>query len=236
MLALTIAGICTLVSIALLTVGGVLVGIHNVAQDADGYSTSDAGRFEHPSQAITSEGVRIGADPHDFLDEAADIISIRSNATPVAAGDSIFIGIACEADVGAYLNGVAHAEVRNIDFPPLRVDYLERSGEAAPSAPRTLSMWAVSAEGSGRQSFDWPLDHGTWTLVEMNADGSPGIDVELSVGAKIGVMLVIGIVLPVLGGLGLLVAIVIFYIAFRQPPSVARPPAVAISPPPPPAA
>ena len=102
------------------------------------------------------------------------------------ASESIFIGIAREADVGAYLNGVAHAEVRDIDFPPFRVDYREHCGDATPIPPRALSVWTVLAQGSGRQSVDWPLERGTWNLVVMNADGSAGIDVELSVGAKIG--------------------------------------------------
>ena len=59
----------------------------------------------------------------------------------------------------------------------------------------------------------WPVERGDWSVVIMNADGSPGVSAGVSVGAKLGLMLWIGVglvavgaILAAVGGAAILVA------------------------------
>ena len=45
------------------------------------------------------------------------------------------------------------------------------------------------------------MKRGSWAVVLMNADGSPGVDAKVAVGAKVDSVLPTGITLAVLGGL-----------------------------------
>jgi hypothetical protein len=46
-------------------------------------------------------------------------------------------------------------------------------------------IWEASNQGSGRQSIDWEIEDGDWSVVVMNADGSAGVDAGVSAGASI---------------------------------------------------
>jgi hypothetical protein len=50
------------------------------------------------------------------------------------------------------------------------------------------------------QTLTWPVEAGEWAVVVMNADGSPGVRTDMSIGAKLGIVLWIAIALLVAGG------------------------------------
>ena len=115
-------------------------------------------------------------------------------------GGPVFVGIARERDVDAYLRGVGHAKLDDLDPP----EYVTSRGGAPRRPPTAERFWVASASGPGRQSVDWDVEGGRWSVVSMNADGDRRVVVDADVGAKVGWFLWVGIGLLV-GGL-LLVA------------------------------
>ena len=57
------------------------------------------------------------------------------------------------------------------------------------SAPGTQDFWVASATGSGARTLVWDPADGSWTVVVMNADGRPGIDVGADLGARMPALL-----------------------------------------------
>ena len=112
---------------------------------------------------------------------------VRLQATPTSSTTPLFVGIARESDVSAYLSGVA----RTVPGSGSNAD--EEIPGASPSvAPGDLDIWVAQASGDGTQSVLWTPSDGRWAAVVMNADGSRGVSASVDVGAR----------LPWLGGAG----------------------------------
>ena len=109
----------------------------------------------------------------------------------------VFVGIAREADVAEYLDGVAHAVVTEIGRKP---EYSERRGGAPEGPPADQTFWAASATGAGEQTLEWEPEDGSWNVVVMNADGSRGVAADLSIGGELDPLIWIGVGLLVGGG------------------------------------
>ena len=69
--------------------------------------------------------------------------------------------------------------------------------------------------GSGELEFEWDIEAGDWAAVVMNADGSPGIVADITVGLRSGALLVTGLVVLALGALLALAAVAIILVAVR---------------------
>jgi hypothetical protein len=67
------------------------------------------------------------------------------------------------------------------------------------SAPGTRDFWIASSTGPGARTLTWNPHSGSWSVVVMNADASPGIGVQADLGARIPAMLWIAIGLLVGG-------------------------------------
>ena len=61
------------------------------------------------------------------------------------------------------------------------------------SAIGLVGLLAASVAGKGTQELLWPSEGGRWTIVVMNADAHAGVTADVSVGAKTGILLPIGI-------------------------------------------
>ena len=46
--------------------------------------------------------------------------------------------------------------------------------------------------GAGRQTLTWKVQRGSWSIVLMNADGSPAVDARVSAGASIPLLTELG--------------------------------------------
>ncbi len=99
----------------------------------------------------------------------------------------MFVGIGPEADVEAFLAGVPHDEVTDVDYEPFSADYRRENpaGTARPGAPADESFWVASASGNATQTVTWDLEPGQWSIVVMNADGSAAVASDIELGGQI---------------------------------------------------
>ncbi len=148
-------------------------------KDADGYFTTDSERFATGTYALATEnldiddGVPGGNDPYGKVR-----FKVRSDG-----GAPVFVGIARSGDVDRYLGASAHATLTDLEVDPFRADYRTSGGDRRPAAPASQPIWETSANGSGTQTLTWEVEDGDWSVVVMNADGSPGVSTAISVGA-----------------------------------------------------
>jgi hypothetical protein len=227
--------LAVLIALGLLVAGGLLLWADRTQRDDQGFFTSPTELFETDANALVSDGFDITSsdasheDVPDFLLSEGRLGTVRVRASATQPGESIFVGIGPEDDVRDYLDGVAYDVVEDFDVSPFRVDYRRVAGTQEPAVPSQQPFWAVSASGSGRQAIEWPIEKGTWAIVVMNADGSPGVAVDLDLGAKVSFILWLAIGLLVAGGLLLLAGALMMAFALRgrEPPQEAAPAAAA---------
>ncbi len=187
--AIVLGGVAALVGLVLM-VGG--MGPMGEYRDADGFYMSDPLTVDRPTHAIVSADVnllrgRYETLTHDsvvlaFVDEPDDVRMQGVASEPGA----LFLGIGPTSAVDDYLGGVAHDAIThwNADRAAINeVEYATHQGTAAPGPPGTESFWVTSTLGTGRQTLDWTIESGDWTVVVMNADASSGVSAELAFGA-----------------------------------------------------
>ena len=191
--AATIVGsLIGLLALALLAGGGALLWADQTQRAADGWLSSPSRSFDTPARALTAErldlgDVRAGWAPH------LGAVRVRARAD---GGRAVFVGIAPQARVDAYLRGVAHTEVS--DVGPHGYHATLRAGTRVPGAPGDGGIWAASASGAGTQTARWKAASGHWAIVVMNPGGSRGVHVSAQVGARAPWLL--GLALGLLGG------------------------------------
>ena len=78
--------------------------------------------------------------------------------------------------------------------------------------PVDQDFWTVSASGDGEQELKWEARGGRWSVVVMNADGSPGVAADVEVGARSGAVTPIAVALIVVGGIITAAAIVLIVV------------------------
>ena len=192
-----------------LTVAGAIVGVlgalvvaaggtalWQTGSSDGGYISSGTHRFATTSHAIVTEGFKVDSDVPRWLIGRARITASSTEGKPV------FIGVARERDVDAYLANVGRSQIRNLEYGPFTVDYTNHAGTASPALPGSRSMWAASTSGTGEQELNWRIRSGAWRVVLMNADGSSGVSAEVKVGGTVDHALAVA--LGVTGG-GLLI-------------------------------
>jgi hypothetical protein len=187
-----IGSLLGLLALALLAGGAALLWADQTQRGADGWLSSPHRSFVTPTRALTAErldlgDVRAGWAPH------LGAVRVRARAD---GGRPVFVGIAPQARVDAYLRGVAHAEVSNVG--PHGYHATVRAGGRIPRAPAGAGIWAASASGPGTQTARWNAASGRWAIVVMNADGRAGVHVSAQVGARAPWLL--GLAIGLLGG------------------------------------
>jgi uncharacterized membrane protein len=223
---LTVVGtVLALVGVAIMLAGAGLMFLHT-QRDAEGYLTSPAFTLETDGYALaTDEALLLEADPGTDRVPFLDRLDLRIE---VERGDGeVFVGIAPEGEVAAYLEGVTHSEVERL-APGAGSRLAPVEGGRTPQPPTEVGLWTASAAGSAPLTLDGEAEAGRWAGVIMNADGSPGIDVTVSGAVRTGSRLPAGIAVTVIGLVLLLagVAMVVAGLAVSQPPARAVPPTV----------
>ncbi|HEY6745636.1 MAG TPA: hypothetical protein VI357_07945 [Mycobacteriales bacterium] len=192
-----------------------------------GYLTTGAATVQSRSYAVTVPDVGVDIRGPDQAYARQILGTVRIRATASDPGVPVFVGIARTADADRYLSGVGHSDVADIDTDPVRVDYVEQAGGAPASAPAEQTFWDRSDSGTGTRTLDWDVAAGDWTVVVMNADGSPGVRADVDLGGTLPVLRGITIGLFVAGGVllaGGLLLIVLPLATRREPAATYRNP------------
>ena len=212
-IALVLAILLLLPALGML-IGGAAGSIaYATARNDDGYFDVSLTGLQSRSAAVISDDIDLGSDPGppEWVVDLGDI-STQFGVQSVRSDLPLFIGIGPDEAVSAYLAGVTHERVADVDGRRLRLEAeLGESSSATPPADETF--WVASAVGTGEQQIEWDLESGSWTVVVMNADGSPGVAADIDVGIKAGFLLPLFITLLVLGLLGTIAAVVILVAA-----------------------
>jgi hypothetical protein len=204
--ALVIGALLILVSVVLLGGGGTATWAY-LAKREGGYLTTAVHSYSSAGSALATKPTQLGSDGVGWLYPPTLLGKVRIRVTPVNAGSPLFVGIARSEDADRYLAGVDRTIID--DFWD---DKLRRVGSArTTSAPGTQSFWVAASSGAGTRSLFWKPADGRWTVVVMNADGRPGVDIGADLGARtpalpwIALGLLVGGVVFMAGGLLLIV-------------------------------
>lgn len=164
---------------------GLLVGAGfglwaDLTQRDGGYVTTDVHTFSTSGSALATEPTKLGTGGFGWMYAPGLLDKVRIRVTPVSSGRPLFVGIGPSADVDRYLAGVRHTLIS--DFWGNGVETI--AGAKLTSAPGAQSFWVASSSGSGARTLVWDPADGSWSVVVMNADGRPGIDVGADLGAR----------------------------------------------------
>jgi hypothetical protein len=151
-----------------------------------------------PMDDLNDEGV-------DTLGRPTVKLSVNSATAPV------FIGVGPAAEVDRYLTGAAVDTVDDFELDPWQLSTTRHDGVAQPATPATQSFWVADADGATSAELAWKIREGDYRLVIMNADGSPGVELDGRLGVRIphlydiGITLLTGGLLVILAGASLLI-------------------------------
>ena len=182
--AVVIGGVLVLVSLALLGAGGTALWADLTQRDA-GYVTTDVHQFSTSGSALATESTHLGSAGVGWLYSPSLLGKVRIRATPANSASALFVGIGRSRDVDRYLAGVNHSIIS--DFFGGKTEAV--GGGAPRSGPGTQHFWVASSTGHGARTLTWDPHGGSWTVVVMNGNGRPGLDVGGELGAKIPALL-----------------------------------------------
>jgi hypothetical protein len=228
---IALGAVMVLVALSVTVGGGALVWLHATQRDADGFYTTPTERFETTSYAITSNKIDLGSSQQDGPVDLGDLATVRIRAQATSPG-SVFIGIARQRDVDAYLADVGHAQIDRIRLSPFSVTYRYEPGGPPAEPPQRSDIWVAQASGPGAQTLQWAPQTGQWAVVVMNANAQPGVSVDVAAGAKatwvlgVGIGLIVGgVLLLALGAVLLVLGVLLLsrggYVDLAGPPATA---------------
>lgn len=202
-MALAIGGLLVLASLALLGAGGTALWADRTQRDG-GYVTTDVHEFSTAGSALATVSTELGSAGIGWLYAPSLLDEVRIRVRPSDSDAELFVGIGPSTEVDRYLAGVNHTVIT--EFWDEKAEAV--AGGQPGSAPATQNFWVASDAGRGERTLEWDPTDGSWTVVVMNADAGPGIDVGADLGARMPAVLwvavgvlVLGAVLLVGGGL-----------------------------------
>ncbi|TDD57915.1 hypothetical protein E1263_21315 [Kribbella antibiotica] len=190
----------------LLTLIGLVVGVAGAA--AAFWLVGPDNTISTGGRALTSDGLAVVTAP-DLLDRHGPTLRVS-----VTGSKPLFVGIAQDLDVADYLSGAAHTRVIRYDVPSTVSTQTMNGFSNKLTPPADLDWWVAKSGGTGNQSIAWPMQDGRYSVVVMNADGTPAVDAKVSFGIELHRSF--GISLLVLGA-GIVALALGIALAFRRP-------------------
>jgi hypothetical protein len=209
--AFVIGALLVLVSVGKLVSGAVVLWAGRYLRDS-GYVTTNVRAFSTNGAALATEPVELGSPGVGWLYSRLVLGEVRIRVTSVSSGAALFVGIGPSAAVDRYLAGVNHTSIS--DFWTNKMQTID--GGAPGSAPGTDDFWVASSTGTGPRTLTWVPTNGSWSLVVMNADGRPRVDVRADLGATMPALRWIGVALLMGGVLFFVVGVLLMVGATRR--------------------
>ncbi len=211
--------IILIVGLGMIVGGGGMMGVSQSFKNEEGFITSRTAHLASNSYAVVSEPVDFGSGVDWGGNwQPSDFVTLRVEVTS-NTGKVPFVGIASESDADAYLAGVPYDLVQNWaarHSGDATVTYTHHTGTSAPAPPLTQSIWAASVHGEGAQTLTWAPEPGQWVVILMNEDGSPVLDVDGKIGARIPWLFWTGLGILIGGIIVLAVGILMIVLAARR--------------------
>ena len=209
--ALVLGGLLVLLSLVLLGSGGTALWADRTQRDG-GYATTEVHSFSTDGSALATVSTELGSAGAGWLYAPALLGEVRIRVTPESSGQSLFVGIGPSTEVDRYLAGVDHTVIT--EFWGDKTE--DVAGGPPESPPGRQDFWVASSTGSGARTLAWDSADGSWTVVVMNANGQPGIDVGADLGAKVPALPWIAVGLLAVGATLLAGGVLLIVAPFRR--------------------
>ena len=217
-----------------LGIAGIAVLALNGNRDEAGQITSSTITVTSQTAAVTVEGVQLHvAQGWARYAPLPDTMRIVVSGPPDTA---MFLGIAPEADVDAWLAGAAHDELIGV-YANEGVRYDRAPGAVQPVAdPDDQPFWVASDTGTGTIELEWTVTEGTYAAVLANASGSTRVTADVRVAADVPGLAAAGWGMTGTGLTLVALAILLLYLGAaglgrgQAPPPPAQPPTFPIPP------
>jgi hypothetical protein len=212
--AIVIGAFLVLIGVVLLAPGGFLLWAYGTQRDSSGYFETSNRVVSTSTYALTTPDVNVDIGGNWVPQSATAAIRMRAAST---GATPLFVGIGPSDLVAQYLADVGHEEITNFGWFSSSVNYRRVPGGAPPSTPGQETFWVAKQEGTGVRTLEWQVKGGNWTAVIMNADGSAPVTASISLGARFGFVLPIGVGLLAGGIVLLAVGVVLIVLGARRP-------------------
>jgi hypothetical protein len=173
LVSLVAGSVLILLCAVLLAGAGVLTWADQEQQG--GYLTTGTATYSTGGYALASDPVHLHG-LWGWLGSFAGEVRIQVTATP--PGTPVFVAIGPAGAVSRYLSGVSYTSVTALGDH----DVTQHRGSLVPASPSAALDWTAQVRGTGPQTLRWTTRSGDWTVVVMNADGSPGVTIRTSIG------------------------------------------------------
>ena len=196
---------------------------HWADADSHGYQSSQLIHIDKAPYAITIER----GDVHlrsAWIWDWSNLVSFKIEASNADNSRPVFIGVAENSASAAYLDNIEHDRITDFRIRPFKIEFEHIPGNSEPVAPRTIpntqtppyeEFWTDSAYGTGSQTLEIELEAEDYTFVLMNDDGGAGIDMEVTIGAKVPLILGTAVAFLVAGIVATILAAGMFVYARR---------------------
>ena len=167
---------------AVLTAAGGALAAGGLALAALGGTdgTLSTGRpSRHHATAVVSDKGDLGGSTSLAFGDPTVKVSVNDSDQPV------FVGIGPAEDVDRFLAGATVQTVSDFDLLPFQLDTETREGTQQPGSPLDETFWVAQSDGATSAATSWKIDDGSYRVVVMNADGSPGVDVDGSLAVRV---------------------------------------------------
>jgi hypothetical protein len=161
--------IVLLISIYLLVSGGICMWTYSTTRDSEGFSSTWTIQINKDSHAIVlnPENIDFGGGCNKN-----NLYTIKVKVSNNSFSNQIFVGIAREADIDAYLSGVEFDQITSFQIFPSRAKYQNYPGNIMPGSPSSQVFWIESTYGTGIQTLTLEPGSDFNSLVFMNENGS----------------------------------------------------------------
>jgi hypothetical protein len=139
----------------------------------------------------------------------------RIQMSVTGAQKPVFIGVGPASAVDSYLAGAAIDRVLDLELDPFSLRTERRAGTAQPGQPDAQTFWVAKATGSD-PAIDWKIRDGSYRLVIMNADASPGVAVNGRFELVVPHLFAIAVGILIAGIVGILIGITLLVLGVRM--------------------